>query len=79
MFMPPPLCGQGIKFCPCPYVPSSVRSSYFVDLLLSPQVLLQYLMQGSETCSTVQTCIEHVHKGNKSLIKIIIAELYPIK
>ena len=79
MFMPPPLCGQGIKFRPCPYVLSSVRSSFFVVLLLSPQVLLQYLMQGSETCNTVQTCIEHVHKGNRILIQIIIAELYSIE
>ena len=32
-------------------------------------------MQGSETCITAQIGIEHVHKGNRILIQIIIAEL----
>ena len=34
------------------------------SLFLTPQLLLQYLMQGFEACITVQTCTEHVHKGN---------------
>ena len=50
-----------------------------VLLILTPQLLLQYLMQGSETCYTVQTCIGHAHKGSGILIQVIIAELYPFK
>ena len=45
-------------------------------LFLSPHLLLQCLVQGFETCNIVQTCIGHVHKGNKILIQDIIAELY---
>ena len=59
--------------------PINIHLSHFVVnvLFLSPQVLLQYLMQGSETCNTVQICIEHVHKGNRLLIQVIIAEVCP--
>ena len=35
------------------------------------------LLPETESCNTVQTCIEYVHKGNIILIQIIIAELYP--
>ena len=56
-----------------------VRPSHFVVLFLSPQFLLQYFMQGLETCNTVLTCIEHVYNGNKLLIKVIIAELCPLE
>lgn len=42
---------------------SHVRSSNFVVLFMSLQLLLQYLMLGCETCDTVQICIELVHKG----------------
>ena len=55
-----------------------VRLSHFLVLFLSPQLLLKYLMQGLETGNTVQTCIGHVHKGNRILIQIIIAELHPL-
>ena len=40
--------------------------------------LQQYLMQGPETCNTIQICIKHVHKGNGILIQVIIAELGPL-
>ena len=60
--------GRGIWFCPCPYVRLSICLSHFVVLFLSPQLLLQYLTQGIETCNIAQTCIEHVHKGNRTLI-----------
>ena len=40
------------------------RPHQTVILFVSPQLLLQYLMQGLETCYTVQTCIGHVHEGN---------------
>ena len=53
--------------------------SHFLELFLSLQLLLQYLMQGFEMCNTVQICIEHVHKGNRILIQAIIAELYPLE
>ena len=39
------------------------------------QQLLLYLMQGFETCYTVQTCIWHMLKGNRILIQVKIAEL----
>ena len=35
-------------------------------------------MQGFETCNTVYICIEHVHKGNRCLIKVIIADSIPL-
>ena len=35
-------------------------------------------MQAFETCNIVQTCIEHVRRGNRILIKVIIAELCPL-
>ena len=44
-----------------------------VVLFVSPQLPLKYLMQGFETCYTVQTCIWYVHKRNR------IAELCPLK
>ena len=47
-------------------------------MFVSPQLLLQYLMQGFETCYTVQTCIGHGHEGNVTLIQVIIAELRPL-
>ena len=39
---------------------------------------MQYLIQGFETCKTVYICIEHVHKGNRSLVKVIIADSIPL-
>ena len=36
-------------------------------------------MQGFETCNAVQTCIEHVHKGNIILMQIIFTELRPFE
>ena len=35
-------------------------------------------MQAFETCNIVQTCIEHMRRGNRILIKVIIAELCPL-
>ena len=46
-----------------------------VVLFVSPQLLLQYLMQGFESCNTVQPCIEHVHKGNRIWIRSCFAQL----
>ena len=37
-----------------------IYTSPFIILFLSPQLLLQYVMQGFETRNTVQKCIEHV-------------------
>ena len=48
--------------------------SHFAVLFLSLQLLLQYLMQGLDTCNTVKTCIGHVHKGNGIWILVIIAK-----
>ena len=52
--------GRGIYFCPC----QCVGPGHFVVLFLSPQLLLQYLMQRFETCNTAQVCTEHEHNGN---------------
>ena len=35
-------------------------------------------MQGLEACNIIQTCIEHVHKENRILIKIFTAKLCPL-
>ena len=35
-------------------------------------------MQAFETCNIIQTCIEHVRRGKRILIKVIIAELCPL-
>ena len=35
-------------------------------------------MQGFETCNTVQTCIEHMHNGNRFLIQVNIVPLNDI-
>ena len=53
----------------------SVCPSLFVVLFLSPKLPLQYVMQAFENCNIVQTCIEHVPRGNRYLIQVIIAEL----
>ena len=53
--------------------------SHFVVLFVSLQHLLQYLMQGFETCNTAQTCTEHVQRGNRILIQVIFAELCPLE
>ena len=56
----------------------NVWTSHFVVLFMSLQLLLQNLIQGFETCNTVQTCnehmhsvflYEHMHKGNRSLMQ----------
>ena len=49
-----------------------------VVLFLSPQLLLQYLMQGFETCYVVQTRIGHVHEGYRSLIPVSNGELFSL-
>ena len=36
-----------------------------VVLFMSPQLLLQYLMQRFKTCYTVQTCTGHVREGSE--------------
>ena len=45
--------------------------------VFASHLLLQYLIQGFETCKTVQTFrrLEHVHKGSRILIQDIMAEL----
>ena len=64
VFMPPPpRSGEGHIVLPLP-VCLYVRTSHFVVLIVSPQLLQQYLMQGFEPCNTVQTFIEYVLKGN---------------
>ena len=71
--------GRGIYFYSCPFALSSVCPSLFVVLFLPPpKLLLQYVMQAFETCNIVQTCIEHVPRGNRILIQVIIAELCPL-
>ena len=47
-------------------------------MFLSPKLLLQYVMQAFENSNIVQTCIEHVPRGNRILIQAIIAELCPL-
>ena len=81
IFMPPPQSGEGhiVYILVSTYFHPSFGPSHFVVVFLPPQLLLQFSMQGFETCSTVQTCIEHVHKGNRILIQVIIAELYPLE
>ena len=50
----------------------------FVVLFVPLQLLHQYLMQGFETCNTVQTCIEHVHKGNSIMIQSLLQNYVPL-
>ena len=45
--------------------------------LLLVMFLSPYLMQGFETCNTVQTCVGHMYKGNRILIQVIIGKLSP--
>ena len=70
---------MGIEFCPYPYMGMYIHTSVtFVVVFSSPQFLLQYLMQGlklQNILHVVQTYIEHVHKENRILIQVIIAEL----
>ena len=61
------------------FVHAYVSMSHFVVLFMSGQLLLHYLMQEFETCNTVHSYIEHVYKGNRILVRVIIAALYPIK
>ena len=56
----------------------SFRPSSFVVVFSSPQLLLKYLMQGFETFNTAQTCIEHVHKGNRVLIQSLLQNYVPL-
>ena len=78
--MPSPRSGERHIVLPLS-VGAYVHPSHFVVtlLVLSPQLLLQYLMQGLETCNMVQTCIEYLHKGNRILIQVFIVELCPLE
>ena len=67
IFMPPPRNGERHIVYPCLYI----RLSHFLVLFLSPQLLLRFLMLEFEICNTVQTCIGHVLKGNRILIKAL--------
>ena len=69
---------RGIWFYSCRFALPSVCPTLFVVLFLFPKLLLQYVMQAFETCHIVQTYIEHVRRGNRILIKVIIAELCPL-
>ena len=63
----------------------SVVQNFALKLIFIPHhevgrgILLQYLMQGFETCYTVQTCIGHVCEGNGILFHVVIAELCLLK
>ena len=54
--MPPPRSGEGLIV-----LPLTVRTDTVV-LFMSPQLLLQYLMQGSETCNAVPFLDVPTHK-----------------
>ena len=65
-------------------LPLSARTSVRTHVTLCSTVLVsatpsqeKYLMQGFETCNTVQTCIEPQEQWN--FISVIIAELRPLK
>ena len=70
---------MGAPLSVCTSVRPSISPSHFVVVFLSLQLLLQNLMKGFETCNTVQICIERVHKRNRVLIQVIIAELCPLE
>ena len=49
-----------------------------VVLFMSPQLLLQYLMQGFKTCHTVQTCTGHVHEGSEIWLRSLLQNYVPL-
>ena len=72
--MPLPQSGEGHIF-------TLVHTYIFMSIILFSTVLVfatPPLFQGFETCNANQICIGHVHKGNRILIQVIIAEFVPL-
>ena len=51
---------------------------HIVVLFMSPQLLLQYLLQGFKTCYTVQTCTGHVHEGSEIWLRSLLQNYVPL-
>ena len=47
-------------------------------LFVSPQLLLQHLMQAFETCDTVQTCTADVHKETEFWFRSLLQNYVPL-
>ena len=60
-------------------VPTYENTSHYLGLFFLQQLLLQFLMQGFVTCTTVQICIGHVNKENRISILVTAAELCPLE
>lgn len=69
--------GRDIQFYPCPYVCTSIRTSITLYSIIlnseTPPVLFD-----AGTCNTVRRYTEHVHKGNKILIRSLLQNHFPL-